>query len=120
LYPAYKRYRNARDHLAALAAALPADAVASVPVAWLHELLGDALAAPPVQMPANGRGHDVEDRQLTIAEAAQRLGVTEDWLYHRWKTLPLGATKLSRRTLRFSAVRVERYLEARQRGAAAS
>lgn len=41
------------------------------------------------------------DRNLTVEEAAQRLGVSEQWLYRHSKTLPF-AKKLSHRQLRFS------------------
>ncbi len=55
---------------------------------------------------------------MTVAEVAMRLGVTKDWIYHHRKELPF-AVKLGRRVLRFSAVKLERYLEARRRASAA-
>jgi predicted DNA-binding transcriptional regulator AlpA len=103
--------------LRALAEALPAGAALPVPREWLLELLAEPeagpLPAPPVLTVV-----EAEDRLLTVGEAATRLGVTKDWLYHHRKDLPF-AVKLSRRVLRFSAVKLERYLEARRRGSAA-
>ena len=50
------------------------------------------------------------DRLLTVAEAAQRLGTTERWLYSNHHRLPF-ARKLSRKALRFSEKGLERWLE---------
>lgn len=106
-----------RPHLRALAEALPAGSAVSVPREWLLELLAGPTypETPPVQtsgMPADG-----EDRLLTIDEAATRLGVTKDWIYHNSKKLPF-AVRLGRKVLRFSAVKLERYIEARRRSSA--
>lgn len=50
-----------------------------------------------------------EDRLLTIAEAAERLCTSEDWLYRNWKKLPF-ARKLSKKQLRFSAHGIDGYI----------
>jgi excisionase family DNA binding protein len=101
-----------------LAEALPPGAAVSVPREWLLELLDDTAAGvrPPDLLQTSA--HEPEDRLLTVDEAAQRLGVTKDWIYHHVKELPF-AVKLGRRVLRFSALKLERYLEARRRGTAA-
>jgi excisionase family DNA binding protein len=57
----------------------------------------------------------VEDRLLTIDEAAEVLRVSKDWIYRnqRWKTLPFTVV-LSPRKIRFSAKGLERFIEERQ------
>lgn len=56
-----------------------------------------------------------EDRLLNIEEAAKRLNVSEDWLYHRWKKLPF-AVKLSKKLLRFSAQGIDEYIQRHKNG----
>ena len=106
-----------RDSLRALADALPGDAVVPVPAAWLRELLDNqpAPSAPEPVVPPP----PVEDQSLTVEETAARLSVTPAWLYRHWRELPLGGAKLGRKTLRFSAAKVARYLEATRRRSAA-
>jgi excisionase family DNA binding protein len=57
----------------------------------------------------------VEDRLLTIAEAAEVLRVSKDWIYRnqRWKTLPFTVV-LSPRKIRFSAKGIEEYIQERR------
>jgi excisionase family DNA binding protein len=105
-----------RPHLRALAEALPTGSAVTVPREWLLELLADAPPAP-VQTSAILPAAESADRLLTIDEAAARLGVTKDWIYHHRKDLPF-AVKLGRKVLRFSAQKLERYLEARRRSTA--
>ena len=50
----------------------------------------------------------VADRNLTVEEAAKRLGVTTQWLYRHSSTLPF-AKKISHRQLRFSERGIERW-----------
>lgn len=107
---------DARAHLRALADALPADGVATVPVAWLRDLLAAEAVSQPVP-DAESPLAEPEDRLLAVAEAAKRLGVTPDWLYRHAKQLPF-TVKLGRKTLRFSSVKLERYLATRRRPAA--
>jgi predicted DNA-binding transcriptional regulator AlpA len=102
--------------LRALAEALPVGSAVPVPREWLLELLAGPLAELHAQPALTVL--EPEDRLLTVDESAVRLGVTKDWLYHHRKDLPF-AVKLGRRVLRFSAVKLERYLEARRRGSAA-
>lgn len=108
-----------RPHLLALAQALPAGAAVSVPREWLLKLLETPPQPDPLQTsatPARAPA-EAEDRLLTIDEAAERLGVTKDWIYHHSKKLPF-AVRLGRKVLRFSAVKLERYIEARRRSSA--
>jgi excisionase family DNA binding protein len=100
--------------LRSLAEALPAGSAVPVPREWLLELLAGPPAATTTAQPTLAVGIEPEDRLLTVDEAATRLRVTKDWLYHHRKELPF-AVKLGRRVLRFSAVKLERYLEARRR-----
>jgi len=53
------------------------------------------------------------DRLLTAAEAAQRLGVTKDWLRRR-VTLPF-VVKLSEGTVRYSSAGIDAFIAARCR-----
>jgi predicted DNA-binding transcriptional regulator AlpA len=53
------------------------------------------------------------EKLLKIAEAARRLGVTQDWLYRNWKNLPF-AVKLSPKQIRFSAKELEDYIQQHQ------
>ena len=52
----------------------------------------------------------IEDRLLTIAEAAEVLKTTKDWLYRHHQQLPF-TVRLSERQLRFSAKGIEEYIE---------
>jgi predicted DNA-binding transcriptional regulator AlpA len=52
----------------------------------------------------------MEDRLLTIEEAAERLKTFTDWLYRMWRKLPF-AVKLSKKQLRFSQQGLQRYIE---------
>src|SRR6266852_4519898 len=78
--------------------ALPRDAIADLrgQIAKLDTLLlSRLLAAGEAQTGPDG------DRLLTTAEAAQKLGATEDWLYRHANTLPF-AVHLGKKHLRFS------------------
>jgi len=57
----------------------------------------------------------MDDRLLTIDEAAEILCTSADWLYRHWKKLPF-AVQLSPRQLRFSAKGIERYIEEKRNG----
>lgn len=56
-----------------------------------------------------------EDKLLNIEEAAERLNVSEDWLYHHWKKLPF-AVKLAKKLLRFSAQGIDEYIQRHKNG----
>ncbi len=51
-----------------------------------------------------------EDKLLTVEEAAERLNVSEDWLYRHAKEFPFSIW-LTRRKLRFSSKGIDRYIE---------
>jgi predicted DNA-binding transcriptional regulator AlpA len=53
-----------------------------------------------------------DDRLLAVRETAQKLGVSEDWLYRHATTLPF--TVRNGRHLRFSQVGLQRWIAARQ------
>ncbi len=50
------------------------------------------------------------DVLLTVEQVAVRLGTTPTWVYAHWQQLGCGQ-KLGRRTLRFSAAKLQRYLD---------
>lgn len=89
--------------------ALTTDAIAELrgQIAKLDTLLLSRLLAPgEAQTGPDG------DRLLTAAEAAQKLGATEDWLYRHANTLPF-AVRMGKKHLRFSAAGMERYIRQR-------
>ena len=109
--------RTLPDLLAALeyaaAECLPEDAPALIGElqrmqATVQARMISALAHPDGHPEASAAA----DRLLTVKEAAQRLGVSADWLYRHARTLPfvvrLGAG------LRFSARGIERYIRQRR------
>lgn len=59
----------------------------------------------------------MEEKLLTIDEAAELLKTTKDHLYRHWKELPF-AFKLSPRQLRFSLLGIYRYIEEKQHAGA--
>jgi excisionase family DNA binding protein len=59
----------------------------------------------------DGAKHDSEETLLTVDEAAQRLGVSPDWLYRRTNALPF-VVRVGRH-VRFSAKGIERYIRNR-------
>lgn len=70
-------------------------------------LLAQALSA------SGGNGAEAPtDRLLTVEEAAQKLGLSKDYLYRHAKTLPFTVRLGSR--LRFSERGVERWVRSRQ------
>jgi predicted DNA-binding transcriptional regulator AlpA len=90
---------------------LPKEAVAELrgQIAKLDTLLLSRLLAGGEEQPgADG------DWLLTAAEAAQKLGVTEDWLYRHANMLPF-AVRVGKKLLRFSATGIERYIRQRAR-----
>lgn len=98
-----------RTHLLALATALPAGSAVPVPREWLLALL-EPMPAPLPPTPAE------TDQLLTAGQVAERFGLSRDWLYRNWKSIP-GAVKLGRKVLRFPATALPRYLESRRRKA---
>jgi excisionase family DNA binding protein len=69
-------------------------------------LLGSLFAGGETQPGTSG------DRLLTAAEAAQKLGATEDWLYRHAGTLPF-VVRVGKKHLRFSEAAMERYIRQR-------
>ncbi len=62
----------------------------------------------------NGQpGPAAEDRLLTVKEAAEKLGVSEDWLYRKAGKLPF-TVRLGSRQVRFSERGIEKYIRQRQ------
>jgi predicted DNA-binding transcriptional regulator AlpA len=86
--------------------ALPRDAIAELrgQIAKLDTLLlSRLLTGEQHQLGMDG------DRLLTVAEAAQKLGATEDWLYRHANNLPF-AVRVGKKHLRFSEAGMERYI----------
>jgi excisionase family DNA binding protein len=70
-----------------------------------------ALAARMMTMPVPlADSRPVEDRLMTVDEAAKKLAVTPEWLYRRAKGLGL-AVKLGDGTLRFSNTALDAYIK---------
>ena len=57
----------------------------------------------------------MDDRLLTIDEAAEILCLSKDWLYHHWQELPF-AFKWSKKQLMFSLKGLQEYLEEKLNG----
>ena len=67
---------------------------------------GPEATTPATRQPAT-------DRLLNVAEACQRLGVKDRWLYRHAAALPF-AKRLSAHALRFSERGLEKYIAARR------
>jgi predicted DNA-binding transcriptional regulator AlpA len=76
--------------------------------------LQSALAARLLSVQDRYPSSAIEDRLLTVEEAAARLGTSEDWLYRHASKLPF-TVRLAPRQLRFSVQGIAQYLH-RQRG----
>ena len=55
----------------------------------------------------------MDDRLLTIDEAAEILNTSKDYLYRNWKKLPF-AVSLSKKQLRFSLKGLLKFIEEKQ------
>ena len=101
------------DELAAdpaRAAALPLDAVRAL---LTRCAVAQAVLLPRVLEPApDGHNRAEVDRLLKARAAAERLGVSEDYVYRHANTFPF--TRRLGRSLRFSEQAIERYLQARR------
>lgn len=95
--------------------------VAEIPPDRVPALLGEierlrATLWARLTTPAGGNGQPdppAEDRLLSVTEAAEKLGLTEDYLYRHAKTLPF-TVRVGPRQLRFSLRGIERYIRQRQ------
>jgi predicted DNA-binding transcriptional regulator AlpA len=89
--------------------ALTMDAIAELrgQIAKLDTLLLSSLLTGEQPQP----GID-GDRLLTAAEAARKLGATEDWLYRHASTLPF-TVRVGKKHLRFSETGIEQYIRQR-------
>lgn len=76
-------------------------------------LVARLLAAQAENAGADTPSPDPPERLLTPEEAAARLGVTRRYLYRHAKALPF-ARRLSRKTLRFDARGLAKWLAARR------
>lgn len=74
----------------------------------LGQLAGRSTPVSPVSAETNA--HDAQDRMLTITETAERMGLSEAYVYHKAKTWPF-RRKLSARALRFSEQGLEAWLK---------
>jgi len=91
------------------------DLVECTPAAELPQLIGDLeaaraaawarLTAPAAEPPAEAPRQ--EPRNLGVAEAARRLGMSRDWLYRHAAELPF-ALRIGRRVV-FDSVALERW-----------
>src|SRR5262249_8159890 len=75
-----------------------------------------AVQAPLLARALAGSGAAATtDELLTVDVAAQRLGLSSDWLYRHSKTLPF-TVPVGRRQVRFSARRLEAWIAAHANG----
>jgi excisionase family DNA binding protein len=95
---------RARDVSPATAAALLAK------LAGVQTVLLARVFAPAGEN--KGNAASAEDRLLTVAEAAEQLGLSQDWLYRHAKILPF--TVRLGNTLRFSATGIAKWIRSRQ------
>ena len=72
--------------------------------------LAEVIAANGGLPAVTPREPKTPDRLLRADEVAERLGTTRGWVYAHWQKLGCGR-KLGRRTLRFSAAKLDRYLD---------
>lgn len=72
-------------------------------------LLGRLLAG----LPAQQRMEDLDDRLLTVEEAAAMLTMTKDYLYRHADELPF-SVRPAPKQLRFSKLGIQRYIRQRQ------
>jgi predicted DNA-binding transcriptional regulator AlpA len=75
--------------------------------------LQSALAARLLAVQGHHASLPAEDRLITVTEAAERLGTSQDWLYRNAYKLPF-MVRIAPRQVRFSVKGIERYLHARQ------
>ncbi len=91
------------------------DLVECTPANELPQLIGELeaaraaawarLTAPSVETPPDSPHH--EPRNLDVAEAAKRLGMSRDWLYRHASELPF-ALRIGRRVV-FDSLALERW-----------
>jgi excisionase family DNA binding protein len=89
-----------------------------VAVGLLPRVIGlqTALLARALGTPAGGNGAkapEESDRLLTVKEAAEKLGLSEDYLYRHAKSLPF-TVRVGPRQLRFSVRGIQRFIHQRQ------
>ncbi len=86
------------------------------PAEFRSALEGIIQAAGDLLAQLNGRDevnmNGTGDRMLTVDEVAERLGLSRDTVYHRARQWPF-TRKLGHRTLRFSALGLERWCSER-------
>jgi predicted DNA-binding transcriptional regulator AlpA len=89
----------------------------ALPRGTLQALLHRCVAAQTILLGAltagePDKGNGEPDRLLDVEAAAQRLGMSKDWLYRHAKQLPFRV--LQGRLLRFSSHGIDRYIRTRQ------
>lgn len=106
--------RSPSDLLAALE-----EAAGQIPSGKIPTLLGElerlrtCLWARMVTPSADGKSQTLaEDSLLTVQEAAERLGVSPDYLYRHARKFPF-TVRLGPRQLRFSSGGIDRYIRNR-------
>ena len=112
----WRRMMNWRSELETIVRVVPPDQVPDAigELARSSAVLYTRMMRQPVSNP-NGRGGKAAepDRLLDVNEAAAILGVKVSWMYRHADEF--GATRLSRKCLRFSEARIRREAERRRR-----
>jgi predicted DNA-binding transcriptional regulator AlpA len=80
-------------------------------LAQFREIVREEIAAADARLGAANKG----ERLLESVEAAELLGVSEDWLYHQARRLPF-TRKLGPRLLRFSYQGMLKWMESKKFG----
>ena len=96
------------ERVRALVAALPDTAAVTLPVGELRQWVANDVEPVAALAPVP---REDGDHALTAKEVAERLNVTQRWVYEHADQL--GARRLSRRCVRFSERVVERWLSHR-------
>jgi predicted DNA-binding transcriptional regulator AlpA len=103
---------------AELARRVPLEAVDDIPAEHLPAVMiyftalqGRAAARLATVLPAGSNG-DAPAALLDVRQAAERLGVSEDWLYRNAPKLPF-TRRVGRRALRFDAPGLARWVATR-------
>ena len=90
-------------------------AARELPAEELPDLIGQLEAAKATawaRLTLQSPPEPLHDELLDVSETARRLGVSEDYLYHRHRQYPF--TRRQGRKLLFSALGIDRYIQTKR------